>query len=161
MRRLCKLFSVFACLLLFACGASTVSYRIIDRGVMASGPYASQHFRIVLEASDFKDTFQALHATELPQPKPPEVDFAKSAVLVVSLGQQPSSGYQVDVEQIQQQGKVLNVRLRLTKPSSTSVQATVMTSPYVVIQVSKQPVWKTAKFFDQEQKLLASLEASN
>lgn len=161
MRRSFKLFAVLACLLLFACGASAVSYRILDRGVMAAGPYASQHFRIISEAPDFKDTFQSLHATELPRPKPPEVDFATSAVLVISLGQQPSAGYQVDVEQIQRQGEVLNVRLRLSKPSSTSVQATVMTSPYIVIQVPKQPDWKTAKFFDQEQKLLASLDASN
>jgi hypothetical protein len=161
MRRLFKLFAVSACLLLFACGASTVAYRILDRGVTATGPFASQSFRIISEAPVFTEAFQSLHAAEVPRPTSPEVDFAQSAVLILSLGQQPSAGYQIDVEQIKQQGEVLNVQLRLSKPSSTSVQATVVTSPFIVIQVPKQPSWHTAKFFDQEQKLLVSLEASN
>ncbi len=161
MRRLFRLFAALACLLLFACGASTVSYRILDRGVNATGDYTAQRFHLISETSVFTRAFQALHATELPRPKPPEVDFKTSAVLVVSLGQKPSSGYQVDVEQIQQEGEVLKVQLRLSAPSSTSTQATVVTSPYIVIQVPKASSWKTAKFFDQEQKLLASLDASN
>jgi hypothetical protein len=160
MRRKFKLFAVLVCLLVLACGASTVSYRIIDQGVAATGPYASPHFRIISEALAFNNAFKALHATQLPQPKLPAVDFATTAVLVVALGQQPSTGYRVEVERIERQGEMLNVNLQLTTPSPDAARATVMTSPYIVIEVSKQPSWKIVKFFDQEQKLLAELDAS-
>jgi hypothetical protein len=118
------------------------------------------HFRIISEALAFNNAFKALHATQLPQPKLPAVDFATTAVLVVALGQQPSTGYRVEVERIERQGEMLNVNLQLTTPSPDAARATVMTSPYIVIEVSKQPSWKIVKFFDQEQKLLAELDAS-
>ncbi len=161
MRHLCKRLTVLACLLLFSCGTPTVSYRVIDRGAVSAESAASPRFRIISESAAFTETFQSLHAAELPQPKPPEVDFAQSAVLIVSLGQKPSAGNQVDVEHIQQQKGVLNVQLRVSKPPPTSSQATVMTSPFIVIEVAKKPGWKTVKFFDQEQHLLASLNPSN
>jgi hypothetical protein len=70
----------------------------------------------------------------------PNVDFTKKMVVAAFMGQQPSSGYSIEIVKVEDDGKNLIVSYRETE--SAKGGATQLTSPYHIVTVpaNKQPV---------------------
>ena len=149
---------VLAVLLLLACTTESVRpYVVIDSGVSAGKRFASPYFDVITQAEQFTRLFRELHAHQLPPPTPPAVNFAASLVLIAARGEKPTTGYGIDVERLARRGDVLQVHLRLRDPLPTASQATMLTQPFVMVQVQKEPGVKQVEFLDQDAVLLASL----
>ena len=67
----------------------------------------------------------------------PKVDFSKRMAAAVFLGTRPSAGYAVEVTGTRQDGKVLVVEWRETRPAPGMLTAQVLTSPAHLVSLPK------------------------
>jgi hypothetical protein len=74
------------------------------------------------------------HAGETPAPK---VDFRSRTVVAVFLGSRPSAGYAVEITGTREQGGILTVEWRESRPPRGQITAQVMTSPAHIATIPK------------------------
>jgi hypothetical protein len=74
------------------------------------------------------------HAGDTPAPK---VDLASRTVVAVFLGSRPTAGFTVEITAAREQGGVMIVEWRETKPSRDMILAQVLTSPAHVATIPK------------------------
>jgi hypothetical protein len=76
----------------------------------------------------------------------PPIDFKKEAAIVITAGVKPTSGYSIKVNRVAKKDGALVVDAQVVGPPAGSVNAAVITSPYLVIAVPKTGVtsarWK-------------------
>lgn len=74
--------------------------------------------------------------------QPPMVDFEQYGVLLVTMGQQPTSGYRLnflpDAHRVILGGQTLQINLAWEQPSADSIQAQVLTQPCLLLQVPRR-----------------------
>lgn len=68
---------------------------------------------------------------------PPKVDFSKRMAAAVFLGSRPSAGYAVEITGTRQDGKVLVIEWRETRPAPGMLTAQVLTSPAHLVSLPK------------------------
>jgi hypothetical protein len=73
------------------------------------------------------------------------------------MGQRSTTGYSVEVEQVERYGNVMRVRVRFEEPSPQARHAAMVTQPFVLVQVPTAPGVRQVKFVDQAATELASL----
>ncbi len=66
-----------------------------------------------------------------------EVDFALHSVVLLGMGQQPTSGYSAEITAVQQVGNEVFVQARFTKPDGQMV-AQVVTAPWAAATIFKR-----------------------
>jgi PrcB C-terminal len=66
---------------------------------------------------------------------PPAVDFGTRTVVAVFLGARPTAGFAVEITAVREEGGVLIVEWRETKPSSDMILAQVVTSPVHIASI--------------------------
>jgi hypothetical protein len=140
---------LFLSMLLMACAASTMEYTVIDKQVSAGKRIPSLHFEVITEEAPFKKLFTELHSHQLPSPLPPEIDFDSSFVILISMGEKPSTGYRVEIDQMKRVHSILKVKLRLLEPSPEAMNAMVITQPFVMAKVKKAKNLQKIEFLDQ------------
>ena len=67
----------------------------------------------------------------------PKVDFGTRAVVAVFLGTRPTAGFAVEITAAREQGGVLIVEWRETRPSRDTILAQVLTSPAHIASIPK------------------------
>jgi hypothetical protein len=138
----------------------SIEYTVIDKGITSGKRFPSLHFDLIGEAAPFKKLFAELHSDQLPAPLPPEIDFESSSVVFVSMGEKPSAGYRVEIDQIKRSGPILKVKLRLLEPSPGQMNATMITQPFVMAKVKKEKGIKKVEFLDQKGEALYLMSVS-
>ncbi len=94
---------------------------------------------------------QVLLATDGPDDEGTAIDFGRSTVIVISMGQKPTPGYAVEVlaDSAVLQGESLNISTVWQQPAEDAILAQVLTSPCVAISVSTMR-YDTVKVDDQQ-----------
>ena len=67
----------------------------------------------------------------------PNAEFSTEVVVGVFLGSRPSTGFGVEIVRVREEGVVLVVSYRETRPAPGVVTAQILTSPYHVVAVPK------------------------
>ena len=145
------------CGLLWACPAMTTSiqHHVIERGAAPGQRFAAPRFEVITDAARFRQVFHNLHADQIPPPPAPVIDFERALVILVAMGQRPTAGYRVEIDQVEQQGEALQVSVRYEKPLPQSYHAAVVTQPFVLAQAPKTPGVRRVIFVDQTAKELS------
>ena len=156
MRRAADIF-LWGMLLIALCGclSRNVEHQVLERGSQAGAALSDSRFAVVNTEEEFSGLYRRIHSEELPPPEPPPVDFSESFILVVAMGEKPTSGYAVEIGQVVREGPRLVVEVRSIEPDSERMQATVITRPYALIRIKRQPELKTAVFVNPSGKRLA------
>lgn len=144
-----------------ACAASQVKYSIIDQGVHSRKQSPSLQFKVVDREALFETLFAEIHSGRLPPPTPPKIDFEKSLVVFVSTEEKPSAGYRIVVDEVTRDDETLRVKIRVEAPPADRFQATVMTRPYVLIKIKKEPGVEKIALVDEEGNALQSRSISS
>jgi len=139
---------------LSACAASKVNYTVLDEGAHSGLSFPSPHLEIISEEAAFQKLAAAIHSDKIPQQAPPEIDFKKALVLFVSLGEKPSAGYRVRVDEVTRDGETLKVKIKTEAPPRDQFQATVMTQPYILIKIKKEPGIEKVALVDEKGQLI-------
>lgn len=139
---------------LSACAASKVNYTVVDEGAHSGMSFPSPHLEIISEAAAFEKLSTAIHSDKIPQPQPPEIDFKKALLLFISLGEKPSAGYRVRVDEVTRDDETLRVKIKTEAPPPDQFQAAVMTQPYILIKIKKEPGIEKVALVDDKDKLI-------
>lgn len=87
------------------------------------------------------------------QPPAPTVDFASSMVMLLSMGQQPSAGYQIGVTAatVRLDTRVLTVSSLWKQPEPGGMQATMITQPCVIFSLPRGD-YRALQIVDQQRQ---------
>jgi hypothetical protein len=77
----------------------------------------------------------------LPSLPPPLVDFARSGVLLIGMGQRPTAGYGLALAEgsPQLKGDTLEIRVNWSEPAPDRLQAQVLTAPCLLLKIPATP----------------------
>jgi hypothetical protein len=116
-----------------------VAYEVLAQGVQPAGPVgpSAQGERIIESVDDFERAYRSLAGGE-----PPEIDFDANVVVSLDMGQQPTGGHTIRVEQVQDTGEAIEVRVVATRAGDGCLTTQAVTRPFqlVRIPVDDQPV---------------------
>lgn len=86
----------------------------------------------------FASLWNSIHADRSNTPELPSVDFDESVIVAVILGDRPTTGYEVEVSEVQlnAEQELMEVRAQERQPSGTCIVNQVVTSPYVIVRVA-------------------------
>lgn len=143
-------------LCLGACQAQTrgLSFNILEGGAFAGTGKQGYQCEILRDRNRFENLYSEIHRNRLPAPPIPEVDFQRYAVLFFSLDTRPTAGYSVGVGEVVRNGNRLDVRLKITEPPKDSIQAQVVTRPFMMITVDQLSGVQEVRFMGYGSKLL-------
>jgi PrcB C-terminal len=86
--------------------------------------------------SDWLETWKMIAGNQVPLPAAPVVDFNKKRMVTVFLGQRPTGGYGLSYKSATLQGNTLKLVMETTSPAPDRLVQQVITSPFVVLEVS-------------------------
>jgi protease stability complex PrcB-like protein len=115
---------LFLFLMLFQ---GTPSMRVLDRGAQSNVDTARQ--AVARTAGEWT----ALWREHAPDRAQPAVDFAREMVVGVFMGTRPTAGFNVEILGAAQRNGIFVVEYRETRPSSDTITAQVLTSPYHIV----------------------------
>lgn len=69
------------------------------------------------------------------------VDYSSYFVLAVFQGEEPSSGYGIEIREVRRQGDSVALAIQLQTPAPDVIVNAIMTSPYHLVQVEKSGNW--------------------
>jgi hypothetical protein len=147
-----KIFSFLLMLALSGCSRQTELAPVTVRELAAGDHCLGTGAAVV---SDMNELRAALGG----DPGPVQVDFTKERVVTVSAGQRPTAGYRLQLVSSQVQvagGKVL-IRLQEQKPSGDSMVAQVLTTPCIVLALTRG-TYAAVEFVDDRERSLATIE---
>lgn len=96
---------------------------------------------VIRNQDDFEDFWRSISGGLMNDgASVPEVDFDTFMVLGVLMGEQPSSGYDIRIESVEEQSQreELHVKVVKTEPGVNCMNMTVMTHPHHIIKLNKQ-----------------------
>jgi hypothetical protein len=115
-----------------------VSLEEIDQGQY--GAIADGTREVLQDQEAYTAFWRQLHAGETSVPDPPEVNFDAQIVVAVVLGQRPTGGYSVEVDEVltTESGSPVQVQYTERIPGDGCVVQQVLTSPYVLATIETQ-----------------------
>ncbi len=94
----------------------------------------------ITDAATLADRYARIGAGQ-PDAYPPSVDFSRAAVLLITMGEQPTAGYRLNYlppqHRARQQGTTLRLDLAWQTPEPDSVQAQIMTQPCLLLKLPR------------------------
>ncbi|NJK45317.1 MAG: protease complex subunit PrcB family protein, partial [Pleurocapsa sp. SU_196_0] len=99
--------------------------------------YAEQELSVRLDATreEFDVTWQLANGVQVPARSAPFVDFARSRIVTVFLGQKPTGGYGMRVLNSSVEAGTLRLQIETTEPAPGAILTQALTSPYVMLEV--------------------------
>jgi len=142
---------------LMACSAHSVPYVALDSGISGGRGSASPRFDVVTDSGTFKRVFAEMHASQLPVPPPPDVNFTRSFVVLAVLGEKPTAGYSLRIVRISQHEGTLRVEVREDRPPPDRAVAAVITQPYTLVRVDRRPLFDAVEFVGEDQRIMQTI----
>lgn len=141
-----------------ACQAQThvQRFKMLESGAFAGTGKQGYQCEVLRDRNQFEIIYREIHKNRLPAPPIPEVDFQRNAVLFFSLDTRPTAGNSVDVEEVIRNGNRLDVRLKIMEPCKESIQAQVITKPFVMVAIEPYSGVEDVRFIDHKAKILCN-----
>jgi hypothetical protein len=95
---------------------------------------------VLRDEDAYASFWNQLHTSRTPVPDRPEVDFENAVVVAVVLGQRPTGGYGVGIDEVltTESGGQIQVRFTEVVPGDEGGTIQVLTSPYVLAAIEAQ-----------------------
>jgi hypothetical protein len=108
--------------------------------VLAEGDNAtvnSADFAVATSDTALISLWNVAYGNQLAQPPLPEVDFRRESVVAIFIGQRPTGGYEIDLEEVTIEDGEVYVSLRENEPAEDAITTQVLTSPWVMFSVTR------------------------
>lgn len=112
-----------------------VVYDIFQKGTYSGIKEAMT--KVITTQAEWEEWWKKHVSVIVPQPLVPEVDFTTSVLAVITLGEKPTSGYQIVLKTIEFNGDDIEVTYRTTSPPDHGFTLQVLTQPYLVLRIQK------------------------
>ena len=154
-----KLFFIMLVVLLASCRESDDS---ITLEAVYQNTFCSSQARVFMQLTDQQSMEAVVGAARMLGEKPelPQLDFANAYVLFISMGSRPSGGYRLVLNESQAVAydNKLILPVVFKQPEEGMMQAAVMTSPCMIVSLSKGEYRRVVL---QTDKALQSLSLKN
>ena len=134
--------SIFIVLLLFVSSAfseESIHFSTLSTGVYASGIEEKVEM-VFYDSSAFSNFINSIYKGTTPPPITPKIDFKKEMVIAVSPGPKPSGGYSVEIIEIKDMGKKIEVIVLLGEPDPNYTVTMAITQPHHIVTVLKSEI---------------------
>jgi hypothetical protein len=97
---------------------------------------------VVRDSADWRALWARINRRFEPQPALPAIDFRREMVVVAGLGRRPSGGYDIVIENAEQDSTGIEIALRRASPAPGCPVSAVVTQPLDLARIpaSEQPV---------------------
>ena len=116
---------------------------------LASGNQASggesPRFFVATSQAELENVWGQAYGSLRPQPEVPQVDFSQESVAGMFLGQKPTGGYGVNVQDVTLEDGEVYVQVNVTEPAPDAITTQAFTNPWVMVRVER-PDLSTAWF---------------
>ncbi len=123
-----------------------IDFTTIARGTDSGYQSAT---KTVIDSSEQWISFWQLHTSNAEPPPPvPQVDFSRYSVIAVFAGEQPTSGYSVEILSVENGGSqtkeqgVIAITVQYRQPKAEDFVTEALTYPYHMIRIPKLDVSK-------------------
>lgn len=91
---------------------------------------------IITEPDQWPEVWQVTHP-EMPPPPAPSVDFSRSMVIGVALGERRTGGYEVRITEITETDTELLVQVEELSPPPDAITIMMLTQPFHLVQIPR------------------------
>ncbi|MCS7191925.1 MAG: alkaline phosphatase family protein [Armatimonadetes bacterium] len=92
---------------------------------------------VIKSAKDWEDLWKQVHKGKILMPNIPAIDFNKNMVIAVFMGQKPTSGYSIQIAEVEQNDGEVIAKVRSTSPPMGAIVLQVLTQPFHIVVVPK------------------------
>jgi hypothetical protein len=92
---------------------------------------------IIKDREAWQALWEAVYAFVMIRPPAPEIDFTRDMVIAVAVGEQPTGGYTVEIEQVVAVGDSLQVFINEGLPGRDLVVTDALTQPYHIVRLHR------------------------
>lgn len=103
-----------------------------------SGVY-KQYFTVIRDSNTFASVWRRATARQYPQPAPPAIDFSRSMVIAVFLGERRTGGYNIGIDALTLTPNGLTAVVRETRPGAGCNTTQALTEPFEIIKTAATP----------------------
>ena len=130
-------------------------YSVIEEGVELSFRPRSLELELFFTREKFEAFYARMHQNRIPRPEAPHIDFTRSIVVFITLGEKSSTGFTIDVRGVYKRGNALALRAVPISPPQESLQAQMITHPYALILIPKNS-FKRIEWVNERGEVLES-----
>ncbi len=148
------IFPILILILIMSGDSNATDFQIVDHGFSSGKRFANLYFEVITDPSRFNKLYKEIHAIRLPSPSPPKISFESSIVLFVSMGEKPTAGYRIEINQVSVSDEIMSVIIAMHVPSPDEMHTTMMTQPYLLAVVEADQNVLRVEWRDQNNLLL-------
>lgn len=125
-------------------GSDEIELDMIEEGDMRSATYSDLEAeegaeRTIRSQDELETLWDELHGHRTDPPAPPEIDFDSEIVIAIMLGQRPTGGFGIDIDDVLYDPDENQIEVIYTEIEPRDVATTVITSPFLVASVVDAP----------------------
>lgn len=119
--------------------ARDLVWEVLAGGNQAVGVEQPEYLLITNEG-ELLSVWNRAYGAQLTVPPLPEVDFRRETILAVFMGQKPSGGYSIDVQDAALEASDIYVDVIFNEPAAGAMTTQALTSPWVILRVLRGDV---------------------
>ncbi len=126
-----KLVALLSVLVLFSCHSAKTPKAVTFQVLMDSAYKGKkkESFEIIDNHDDLKKLYQLIEDELVPN-----IDFAKSRVVALFMGEKNTGGYSIGIEEVRQEGNKVIVKVKKSYPEGMTTMA--FTQPYLIAKIN-------------------------
>lgn len=117
--------------------ASVVLFEAIEGARSAFSLIPDRRRLVIRDETEWRSFWRDLYGNVTPPPEPPDVDFGRQIVIAATMGQRPTGGYAIDIEDIFEDSDTLFPVVVETSPGPQCITTQVITAPAVAVLVNR------------------------
>ncbi len=118
-------------------GATSVPFDRIEWSITPVSGIRDRRRLVIRDAEDWSSYWDELHATLIPTPQPPALDFSGRMVIAATLGRRATGGHTVTITEVFQNGEDLFVVVLETSPGPGCLTTQALGAPAVAVSVPR------------------------
>jgi hypothetical protein len=91
----------------------------------------------VTTAAEWTTLWQQMTEGVSLKPMPPQVDLENAQLVAISVGQKPSGGYTIEVQEVRETEQAIKIAVREEVPGENCITTSALTYPYQVISIPR------------------------
>lgn len=133
----------------------SAGFSVIEEGVELSSRPKSRELELFFTREEFEAFYARMNQNRIPRPEAPHIDYTRSIVVFITLGEKSSAGFSIDVRGVYERGNTLVLKAVPISPPQESLQAQMITHPYTLILIPKNS-FKRIEWVNERGEVLES-----
>jgi hypothetical protein len=132
-------------------GAANIEFQPIEGASTIYGPFAEGQRRVIRDPAEWGAFWNEVNGHLTPIPGLPAIDFSEQTVIAAIMGERPSGGHTIRIEEmLEDDGRLFAVVVE-TSPGPNCITTQVITSPVATVAVER--VGREVEFVDRSETL--------